>query len=66
MKALAAILAVVFLILAVLAATGIANVHSHALGVDGTHHLKHTVLYVVLGILSLVWMRFQSNSSDIA
>lgn len=64
MKGLALVLALAFLVLAILAGTGMANVHSHALGVDGTHHLKHTVLYVILAVLSLVWMRFQSGSTS--
>ena len=27
------------------------------------HHVKHGILFAVLGVLSLVWMRFSSRSS---
>ena len=27
------------------------------------HHVKHGILFAVLGVLSLVWMRFSSGSS---
>lgn len=62
MKVLAAILALVFIVLAVLTATGAVNLHSHAIGLNGQRHLKHTILYALLAILSLVWMRFAANA----
>jgi len=58
MRILALVLAIVFIVLAVLAATGAVNFHSRALGLDGAHHVKHALLYVVLCILALIWMRF--------
>ena len=60
MRVLALVLAVLFIILAVLAGAGMVNVHSRALGLDGAHHVKHAILYVVLCILALIWMRFAS------
>ncbi len=59
MKVLAIVLAVVFIVLCILTATG-AMSFAPALGVDGTHHTKHAVLYAVLALLSLVWFRFAS------
>jgi hypothetical protein len=52
MKQLALILAVVFLIIAVLYWTG----HFYPTGV----HTKHGIVAVVLALLCLVWYRFQS------
>ncbi len=52
MKQLALILAVVFLIIAVLYWTG----HFYPTGV----HTKHGIVSVVLALLCLVWYRFQS------
>jgi hypothetical protein len=60
-KILAIVLAIVFVVLAVLAATGIAS-FSHALGLDGTHHVKHAIVYVVLAILCVIWARFASTA----
>jgi hypothetical protein len=54
MKQLALILAVVFLIIAVLYWTG----HFYPAGV----HTKHGIVAVVLALLCLVWYRFQSAS----
>ncbi len=61
MKMLALVLGIVFLVLAVLTATGMAA-FLPALGVDGHHHVKHTVLFVVIAVLCFVWMRFASNA----
>ncbi len=61
MKMLALVLGIVFLVLAVLTATGMAA-FLPALGVDGHHHVKHTVLFVVIALLCFVWMRFASNA----
>ena len=58
MKAVAVVLAILFVVLAILAGTGAVDLHSRALGLDGTHHAKHTVGYLVLAVLCLVWMRF--------
>lgn len=56
MKILATVLFIVFLIAAVLAFTGLAH-FSHVLGFDGQHHVKHGIVYAVLAVLSLLWMR---------
>jgi predicted Co/Zn/Cd cation transporter (cation efflux family) len=55
-KTLALVLALVFILAAILAITGIAS-FSHVLGFDGTRHLKHAILYAVLAVLSLLWAR---------
>ncbi len=52
MKQLALILAVVFVIIAILYWTG----HSYPAGV----HTKHGIVAVILALLCLVWYRFQS------
>ncbi|HTJ27374.1 MAG TPA: hypothetical protein VMA36_14530 [Candidatus Limnocylindria bacterium] len=52
MKPLALVLAVVFFVVAILYWTGIVL----------PHHVKHGILAVVLGLLCLVWFRFQSAS----
>jgi hypothetical protein len=59
LKAIALALAVVFFIVAILYGTGILQIGAHEPG----PHLKHAVLFAILGVLSLVWMRFQANSS---
>jgi len=56
LKILAVVLFVVFLIAAVLAFTGMAH-FSSILGFDGRHHIKHGIVYAVLAVLSLLWMR---------
>ena len=55
MKQLALILAVVFLVIAVLYWTG----HFYPGGV----HTKHGIVAIVLALLCLVWYRFQSASN---
>jgi hypothetical protein len=57
MKALALVLAVAFVVLAVLYFTGNAP-YPHGV------HVKHAVLMLVLAVASLVWFRFQSNPSS--
>lgn len=54
MKQLALILAVVFIIIAILYWTG----HGYPAGV----HTKHGIVAIVLALLCLVWYRFQSAS----
>jgi hypothetical protein len=55
MKQLALVLAVVFLIIAVLYWTG----HFYPAGV----HTKHGIVSVVLALLCLVWFRFQTAAA---
>jgi hypothetical protein len=62
MKNLALVLAIVFIILAILTATGIAS-FLPAIGLDGHHHAKHTILYFVLAVLCFIWMRFASSAA---
>ena len=61
MKILALVLAVIFVLFAITAATGLCNAVP-AIGFDGTHHIKHAILYAGLAVLSLVWFRFLSNA----
>jgi hypothetical protein len=63
MKALAVALAVIFLACAVLSIMHplAPSSLSHALGFSNDKaHAKHPFLYLVLAVLSLVWLRFQS------
>ena len=53
MKGLALVLAIVFFVVAVL--------YWLPHGPFG-HHLKHGIIFAILGILALVWMRFQSSA----
>jgi len=61
-KALALALAVIFFIVAFLYLFGILQFGSHHHG----RHLAHFILFAVLGLLSLVWMRFASKSSAVS
>lgn len=53
MKILALVLAIAFFVVAVL--------YFLPSGPFG-HHLKHGIVFAILGILALVWMRFQSSA----
>ena len=59
MKALSIVLAIAFFVLAGLYWTGAVQIGVHE--ASGPHH-KHAVLFAALGILSLIWFRFQSSS----
>jgi hypothetical protein len=62
MKVLAVALGIIFLILAVLTFTG--AVHAlPAIGLDGKHHTKHTVLFFVIALLCFVWARMSAEPS---
>ncbi len=61
MKTLALVLAIVFFILAILCFTGMAS-FLPAIGIDGTHHTKHGIAYLILAILSVVWMRMAGGT----
>ena len=56
MKALAIVLGIIFVILAILTATGAAH-FAPALGLNGQHHNNHTILFAVFAILCFVWAR---------
>jgi hypothetical protein len=58
MKGLSLLLAIAFFVLAVLYWTGSVQIAVHE---PGPHH-KHAVLFAGLGILCLIWFRFQSAS----
>ncbi|HEY8298098.1 MAG TPA: hypothetical protein VIG32_08770 [Candidatus Baltobacteraceae bacterium] len=62
MKNLALGLAILFVILAILTATGIASFFP-AIGLNGHPHMKHTIMYVILAVLCFIWMRFAANAS---
>jgi hypothetical protein len=55
MKLLALVVAVVCFLLAI-----VYLLPSGPLG----HHVKHAVVFAILGLLALVWMRFASRSSS--
>lgn len=57
MKALSIVLAIAFFVLAVLYWTGAVQFAVHEAG--GPHH-KHALLFAALGILCLIWFRFQT------
>ena len=59
MKALSIVLAIAFFVLAGLYWTGAVQFAVHEVG--GPHH-KHAVLLAALGILSLIWFRFQTST----
>ena len=61
MKMLALVLGIIFVVLAILCFTGVTN-FLPALGLDGTRHMKHGIGYLILAVLSFVWMRFQANT----
>lgn len=61
MKPLAIALGVIFILLAVLTWTGVAH-FLPALGLDGKHHTKHSIVYLVLGALCFVWARMSSDT----
>ena len=66
MKALAGILVAVFLVLAAIAIAHPLEPSSltRAIGFSSDKpHLKHAIAYFVLALLSLVWIRFQSNAA---
>jgi tryptophan-rich sensory protein len=61
MKVLAVALGIIFVILAILTATGAAH-FAPAIGLNGQHHTKHTVLYAVIAILCFIWARMSTES----
>jgi len=59
-KNVALVLAILCFVIAILYVTGILQFMA-----DPSHHyhISHFVLFVVLGILCLIWMRFASKSA---
>ncbi len=63
MKALALVLAVFFFIVAILYAAGAIQFFvSH----PGGRHITHAVLFAAIGVLCLIWMRFQTSGRSSA
>ena len=62
MKVLAVVLGIVFVILAILTATGVAS-FAPAIGLNGHHHTKHTILYAVIAILCFIWARMSTETA---
>ncbi|MBD5655671.1 MAG: hypothetical protein IAI50_10920 [Candidatus Eremiobacteraeota bacterium] len=60
MKAFALVLAVLFFIVALLYWLGYLQLGTSHPG----KHLTHGILFAVLGVLSLVWMRFQPSPAS--
>jgi hypothetical protein len=54
MKILAIVLALAFFVVAVL----------YWVGVFGGVHVKHGILFAALGVLALIWLRFQSATAS--
>lgn len=66
MKPLAAVLVVLFIVLAALALAHPFEPSSltKAIGFSNDKpHTKHAIAYFVLALLALVWIRFQSNAA---
>jgi hypothetical protein len=58
-KILALVVAIVCFALCIGYASGVVQFAAHTPG----PHYKHAVVFAVLGVLGLVWMRFQSGAS---
>ncbi len=68
MRALASALVVIFVILAVIAILHPLEPSSitRAIGFSSDKpHTKHVIAYFVLALLSVVWIRFQSNAARV-
>lgn len=61
MKVLAAVLGLIFVVLAILTWTGAAH-FLPAIGLNGRHHTKHTILFAVIALLCFVWARMSQDS----
>lgn len=62
MKALAIVLAIVFFVLGLLYGMGTINFFTKS-GTEHSHHMTHLVVCWVLGLLCLIWYRFQSSAT---
>jgi hypothetical protein len=61
-KVLAVVLGLVFICLAVLTWTGVSHAVP-AIGLNGQHHTKHTILYAVLAVLCFIWARMSTGAA---
>ncbi len=64
MKIVAIVLGIIFVILAILTWTGGAHVLP-AIGLDGKHHTKHTILYAIIAVLCFVWARMSTEPARV-
>lgn len=62
MKLIAVVLGCIFVILAILTATGAVSAVP-AIGLDGHHHTKHTILYAVIAVLCFIWARMSTEAA---
>ena len=62
MKALAIILAIAFFVIGLLYGMGILNILTKS-GEAHAHHITHLVVFWILALLCLIWLRFQTSSS---
>ncbi len=62
MKVLAVALGIIFVILAILTATGVAH-FAPAIGLNGVRHTKHTILFAVIALLCFIWARMSTESA---
>lgn len=62
MKVLAVVLGIIFVILAILTATGVAH-FAPFIGLDGHRHTKHTILFAVIAVLCFVWARMSTEAA---
>lgn len=61
-KVLGVLIAVLFFVLAILSWTGTFQ-SALIFGHSAMHNYKHTILYAVLGVLALLWVRFQGSDA---
>ena len=62
MKVLGLVVAVLLFVLAILSWTGTFQ-SAILFGHSPMHNYKHTILYAVLGVLALLWVRFQGSNA---
>lgn len=65
MKVVAIVLGIIFILAAICTATGILH-FNHTLGFDGQRHMKHTILYAVIGVLCFLWARMSTGTTSAA
>ncbi len=62
MKVLGLVVVVLLFVLAILSWTGTFQ-SAILFGHSPMHNYKHTILYAVLGVLALLWVRFQGSNA---